>query len=248
MAGRPQVAHDGAVARQSRLAGYFGTGLVATQRGPRHAERAARRIRNCSIGWPSNSWTDGWSLKNTAPPDRDVGDVPAIVEASRRSCWRRDPDNRLLARGPRFRVDAEIVRDIALAASGLLNPTVGGPSVYPPAPASCSSRRPAMARRPGMTNRAGSLPPRALHVPLPLGAVPDAADVRAPNGDFSCVRRARSNTPLQALTTLNEPCSWSRARALALRTLAARAATTDRGPADLCLPPLPGAHADGRGG
>src|SRR5690606_4328672 len=46
----------------------------------------------------------------------------------------RDPYNRLLARGPRFRVDAEIVRDIALSAAGLLNDKVGGPSVYPPAP------------------------------------------------------------------------------------------------------------------
>src|SRR5207247_5325444 len=48
--------------------------------------------------------------------------------------YSRDPYNRLLARGPRFRVEGEIVRDIALSASGLLSPKVGGPSVYPPAP------------------------------------------------------------------------------------------------------------------
>ena len=62
--------------------------------------------------------------------------------------------------------------------------------------------------------RAGTLPPRALHVPLPLRAVSDAADVRCAQRRISCVRRARSNTPLQALTTLNEPLSLEAARAL----------------------------------
>ncbi len=74
-----------------------------------------------------------WSLKhihrlivNSATYRQSSAVTPELLE--------RDPANRLLARGPRFRVDAEVVRDVALAASGLLNPTVGGPSVFPPAP------------------------------------------------------------------------------------------------------------------
>ena len=76
----------------------------------------------------------GWSLKAmhrlivTSATYRQSSQVTPELYA-------RDPYNRLLARGPRFRVEAEIVRDIALAASGLLNPKIGGPSVYPPAPA-----------------------------------------------------------------------------------------------------------------
>jgi hypothetical protein len=118
----------------------------------------------------------------------------------------RDPYNRLLARGPRTRVDAELVRDIALAASGLLDPTVGGPSVCPPAPAFLAAG-PERYRRALYTFRYRS-------VPYPMLQAFDA-----PNGDFACVRRTRSNTPLQALTILNEPIFMECARALALRTL-----------------------------
>ena len=77
----------------------------------------------------------GWSLKKL---HRLIVTSATYRQSSQRhagAATRSDPYNRLLARGPRFRVEAEIVRDIALAASGLLNPKVGGPSVYPPAPA-----------------------------------------------------------------------------------------------------------------
>ncbi|HVQ31361.1 MAG TPA: DUF1553 domain-containing protein, partial [Vicinamibacteria bacterium] len=135
----------------------------------------------------------------------------------------KDPYNRLLARGPRVRVDAEIVRDIALAASGLLNPAMGGPSVYPPAPRFLFE--PPVSYGPKIWDEAkgDDRYRRALYtfryrsLPYPVLQVFDG-----PNGDISCVRRSRSNTPLQALTTLNEPLFLEAARALALRALTAQ--------------------------
>src|SRR5207302_3512426 len=130
--------------------------------------------------------------------------------------YTRDPQNRLLARGPRLRVEAEIVRDVTLAASGLLDPTIGGPSVFPPAPAFMflppASYGPKIWKEATGNDRYR----RALYtfryrsVPYP-----PLQNFDAPNGDYSCVRRARSNTPLQALTTLNEPVFLECARALA---------------------------------
>jgi hypothetical protein len=132
----------------------------------------------------------------------------------------RDPANRLLARGPRFRMEAEAVRDIALAASGLLNEKIGGPPVYPPAPEFLflppasygpkvwrEEKGPDRYRRSIYTFRFRS-------VPYPVLTTFDA-----PNGEFACVRRPKSNTPLQALATLNEPLFLEAARALALKTL-----------------------------
>ncbi|MCC2672720.1 MAG: Protein of unknown function (DUF1553)/Protein of unknown function (DUF1549)/Planctomycete [Armatimonadetes bacterium] len=134
--------------------------------------------------------------------------------------YARDPENRLLARGPRFRVEGEIVRDIALAASGLLNPKIGGPSVYPPAPeflflppASYGPKVWPVATGPDRYRR-GLYTFRFRSVPYPA-----LQNFDTPNGDASCVRRVRSNTPLQALTTLNEPIFMECAEALAAKTL-----------------------------
>jgi len=134
--------------------------------------------------------------------------------------YERDQYNRLLARGPRLRVDGEVVRDIALAASGLLTPDVGGPSVYPPAPQFLFA--PPVSYEPfHWTEETGpNRYRRALYTfrrrstPYPVLQTFDT-----PNGESSCVRRARSNTPLQALTTLNETLFVEAAQALALRTL-----------------------------
>ncbi|MGH9663672.1 MAG: DUF1553 domain-containing protein, partial [Bryobacteraceae bacterium] len=132
----------------------------------------------------------------------------------------KDPYTRLLARGPRFRVDAEIVRDIALEASGVLDTEVGGPSVHPPAPAFLFKPPASYAPKVWVEDKGPERYRRAIYtfryrsVPYPMLQAFDA-----PNGDASCVRRARSNTPLQALATLNEPLFVESARALALRTL-----------------------------
>ncbi len=156
----------------------------------------------------------------SAPADRHLGDLPPIIAHDARARWPTIPTTACWPEGPRFRVDAELVRDIALAASGLLDPKIGGPSVSPPVPTFLF--QPPASYGPKVWNESNGPERyrRALYtfryrsVPYPMLQTFDA-----PNGDFSCVRRTRSNTPLQALTTLNEPIFLECARALALRTL-----------------------------
>ncbi|TWT34556.1 DUF1553 domain-containing protein [Blastopirellula retiformator] len=132
----------------------------------------------------------------------------------------RDPYNRLLARGPRFRVPAEIVRDIGLTASGLLSDEIGGPPVYPPAPDFLFQPPASYGPKTWNEDEGGDRYRRALYtfrfrsVPYPMLETFDAEP-----GNVSCVRRNRSNTPLQALSMLNEPISLEFATALAARTL-----------------------------
>jgi len=160
-----------------------------------------------------------WSLKRV---HRLILGSAAYRQASRVTpeLLSRDPYNRLLARGPRLRVEAEVVRDTALAVSGLLNRTVGGPPVHPPAPDFLF--RPPSSYGPKVWNedtgpgryRRGLYTFRFRSVPYPVLQAFDA-----PNGDFSCVRRTRSNTPMQALASLNEVLFMEAAQALARRVL-----------------------------
>ncbi|MBS1790376.1 MAG: PSD1 domain-containing protein [Acidobacteria bacterium] len=137
-----------------------------------------------------------------------------------------DPYNRLLWRGPRFRVDAELVRDISLSVSGLLNPKLGGASVYPPAPEFLFDRPFSYGKKVWKEETGENRYRRALYtfryrsVPYPMLQAFDA-----PTGDISCVRRTRSNSPLQALTTLNETLFVEAARALALKMVSQGGAT-----------------------
>jgi hypothetical protein len=198
---------------------YFGTGLVATAEDfgfqgeyPSHPEL---------LDWLAcELMENNWSLKHI---HRLIVDSATYRQSSRVTpeLHERDPDNRQLARGPRFRIDAELVRDVALSASGLLNPTVGGPSVYPPAPEFLFQPPVSYGPKTWVEQTAPEIYRRAMYtfrfrsVPYPMLTAFDA-----PNGDFACVRRSRSNTPLQSLVTLNEPLFVECANALAQKTLA----------------------------
>lgn len=197
---------------------YFGSGLVETSEDlgsqgalPSHPEL---------LDWLAVEFMEhGWSQKHlhrlivTSATYRQSSKVTPELLAH-------DPFNRWLARGPRLRVDAESVRDIALAASGLLDRTVGGPSVYPPAPEFLFQPPASYGPKVWKQDAGAEKYRRALYtfrfrsVPYPALQAFDA-----PTGDFSCTRRSRSNTPLQALTTLNEPLFVECAAALAARTL-----------------------------
>jgi hypothetical protein len=134
----------------------------------------------------------------------------------------KDPNNLLLSRGPRFRMDAEMVRDYALAASGLLVDKIGGPSVRPYQPdgvweavAMIGSNT-----RDYKKDTGDKLYRRSLYTFWKRAAPPASMDIfNAPAREVCTVRRERTNTPLQALVTLNDPQFVEAAKLLAQRTL-----------------------------
>lgn len=135
----------------------------------------------------------------------------------------RDPDNRLLSRGPRFRLSAEQIRDQALAVSGLLSDKRGGPSVMPPQPDGIW-RNPYNGQQ-WVTAEGENRYRRAIYTYWRrTGPYPSMITFDAPSREFCVSRRVRTNTPLQALVTLNDPAFWEAAEALAARM----EATSDR--------------------
>ncbi len=133
-----------------------------------------------------------------------------------------DPQNRLLSRGPRFRMDAEMVRDHALAASGLLVPKIGGPSVRPYQPDGVweAVAMPESNTRLYKRDSGESLYRRSLYTFWKRAAPPASMEIlNAPNREICAVRRERTNTPLQALVTLNDVQFVEAARHLAQRAL-----------------------------
>lgn len=198
---------------------YFGQGIVISSEdlgkqsdAPSHPEL---------LDWLATDLMDkGWSLKQL---HRTIVMSATYRQSSkaREDLLAADPQNRLLGRAPRLRVEAETVRDITLAASGLLNAKLGGPPVYPPAPDFLFLPPSSYGPKVWKEEKGADRYRRALYthryrsVPYPM-----LTNFDAPNGDIACVRRTRSNTPLQALTALNEPLFLEAARALAKKTLA----------------------------
>ncbi len=136
----------------------------------------------------------------------------------------RDPENRLLARGPRFRMDAEMVRDYALAASGLLSPKIGGPSVRPYQPPGVweAVAMPESNTRTYKPDTGEALYRRSLYTFWKRSAPPASLEVfNAPSREACAIGRERTNTPLQALVTLNDPQYVEAARNLAQAALKA---------------------------
>jgi mono/diheme cytochrome c family protein len=194
---------------------YFGTGLVTTPED--FGARCEQPSHPALLDWLAVEFREsGWSIKhlhrlivNSATYRQSSKLTPKLQEA--------DPTNTLLARAPRLRADAEIIRDIAMSASGLLSHKMFGPPVYPPIPDGVLSLGYG-AQLPWPTATGEERYRRAMYtfwkraVPYPSMIVFDQ-----PNGDFSCTRRVRSNTPLQALTTLNDKIFMEAAQGLALR-------------------------------
>jgi hypothetical protein len=199
----------------------FGTGLVKTSEDfgsqgepPSHPEL---------LDWLAVQFReDGWDVKRMM---KRIVMSATYRQSSRVTPDRlaKDPANRLLSRGPRFRLDAEMLRDHALAASGLLVETVGGPSVKPPQPAG-------LWEAVGYTasNTAKFVPDhgrakvhrRSLYTFWKRTSPPPQMNAfDAPSREMCTVRRERTNTPLQALLLLNETQYVEASRALAERTL-----------------------------
>lgn len=195
----------------------FGAGLVEASED--FGVRAAAPAQPEVFDWLAVEFMDrGWSQKqlirtivSSATYRQSSVITPELQE--------RDPKNRLLARGPRFRADAEVIRDIALRTSGLLTEKVGGPSIFPPVPESLFASS-FIAVDFWKTATDAERYRRSLYV-FRRRSMPDPvlASFDAPNGDAACASRPRSNTPLAALASLNEIVFVEAAQALALRIL-----------------------------
>lgn len=134
------------------------------------------------------------------------------VSAQRPDLQQVDPENVLLARQARFRLDAENIRDVALAAADRIERRIGGPSIRPPQPAYISS----ISRNTQWTVSTGSdLYRRGIYILLRRATpYPTLLTFDAPDSTAVCVRRERSNSPLQALTLLNDPVFFQAAQTL----------------------------------
>jgi hypothetical protein len=198
----------------------FGVGLVRTSEEfgsqgelPSHPEL---------LDWLALEFVEkGWNVKGLL---RLMASSAAYRQSSRVTpeSFERDPENRLLARGPRIRLSAEMVRDQALFVAGLLSPKMHGPPVKPPQPslglsAAFGSGIDWEASQGEDRYRRGLYTTWRRSNPYPSMAAFDA-----PNREVCTLARTRTNTPLQALVTLNDPVYVEAAQALARRALTSR--------------------------
>jgi hypothetical protein len=201
----------------------FGTGIVETSEdfgaqgeAPSHPEL----LDYLAVEFVESGWDVKAMVRRlvTSATYRQSSKVTSDVLA-------RDPRNRLFARGPRFRLPAEMIRDGALAASGLLKERIGGRSVFPYQPpgvweAVASGRPKEYTAQFYKQDQGDNLYRRSLYTFWKrLAPPPGLAAFDAPSREACVVRRQRTNTPLQALVTMNDPTYLEAARALAAQAL-----------------------------
>lgn len=195
---------------------FFGQGLVETENDfglqgtpPTHPEL---------LDWLSSELiATGWSLKQL---HRTIVTSATYRQSShkREDAERVDPLNKLISRQTRLRVDAEVIRDLALAASGLLDGRIGGPSVYPPQPDGVYAFTQRNASWP--TSKGADRYRRGLYTFFMRSApYPMLTTFDTPRFNTTCTLRVRSNTPLQSLTLANDETMLEAARALGRRLI-----------------------------
>jgi hypothetical protein len=195
---------------------YFGIGLVKTAED--FGSQGDPPVQRELLDWLATEFQTHWDVKAmqrlivTSATYRQVSQVSAAL-------LEKDPENRLLARGPRFRLAAEMVRDNALAVSGLLTKTIGGPSVFPYQPAGLweeLSRGETFTAQEYHESTGADLYRRSMYT-FWKRTVPPATltTFDAPDREKCTARRLTTNTPLQALVLLNDPTYVEAARTLA---------------------------------
>ena len=202
----------------------FGRGIVASTEdfgrqgdGPTHPQL---------LDWLAVEFVEGgWSVKDTL---RSIVTSATYRQSSRRSAElrERDADNALLAAGPRFRLAAESIRDSLLAASGLLSLRMGGPPVHPPQPDGIWKEISSASDPDYPTSQGPNRYRRGIYTVLRRGApYPSFMTFDASPRAACATLRARTNSPLQALTLLNDPANVEAAEALSTLVTASPAAS-----------------------